>query len=115
MKVIVCGGRDYCDSNNLNNILNLIHKETPIDTIIHGDARGADKLAGLWANANGIEEVPFAADWVKHGKSAGPIRNREMLLQTKPDLIVAFPGGRGTQDMITVSRKHGYKVIEILT
>ena len=114
MRVLVCGGRDFSDSKCVKDTLDKIHRETPIDTIIHGDARGADSLAAWWATFNKIKEVPFPADWEKHGKAAGPIRNREMLLQTQPDLIVAFPGGKGTQDMINVSRKHGYKVIEVV-
>ena len=46
----------------------------------------------------------FPADWIRHGRAAGPIRNEQMLREGCPDLVVAFhddPGlGRGTADMV---------------
>jgi acyl-CoA synthetase (NDP forming) len=55
----------------------------------------------------------FPANWKKHGKSAGPIRNQLMLDVGKPDLVIAFPGGSGTADMIRRARKAGVPVKEI--
>jgi len=49
------------------------------------------------------------AEWEKHGKRAGPIRNRQML-ELKPDGVVAFPGDRGTRDMITAAQEAGVPV-----
>jgi UDP-N-acetylmuramoylalanine-D-glutamate ligase len=55
----------------------------------------------------------YEADWDTHGKAAGPIRNKRMLDEGKPDLVVAFPGGRGTANMISQARKAGVEVIEV--
>lgn len=69
--------------------------------IVHGACKGADKLAALAAERRGVrtEAHPVAAvDWGRYGKAAGPIRNRKML-SLGADLVVAFPGGRGTEDM----------------
>ena len=44
-------------------------------------------------------------DWKKYGKKAGPLRNQQMLEEGKPDLVVAFPGGNGTADMVRRAKK----------
>jgi hypothetical protein len=80
-------------------------------TIIQGGARGADKLAREWAEDRGVGCVTFRADWEKHGPSAGPIRNGQMLSEGKPNLVLAFPGGRGTADM--VQRAHAASVLVV--
>lgn len=109
-KIIVCGGRDYTDAAQVARILKR-HTE-PLDRIITGGARGADHLAELWAIANGRGLTRYHADWDTHGKAAGPIRNRKMLNDEQPDLVIAFPGGAGTADMVKIARKAGVKVIE---
>ena len=83
-----------------------------ITLIIHGGASGADRLAGAWANQNGVNVVEYKARWKQFGKGAGPIRNRQMLDEGKPDLVVAFKGDRGTANMIKQADDRGVKVIE---
>lgn len=109
MRVLVCGGRDYNDQKRVSNILTGIGPTA----IIHGNASGADECADRWALANEIPVLPFAADWGRFGKAAGPLRNQKMLDDGKPDLVVAFPGGRGTADMVAKARKSGVLVMEI--
>jgi len=79
--------------------------------IISGCARGADTLGIEWAEAKGVEVARFPADWKTHGRAAGPIRNQQMLEEGKPDLVVAFPGARGTADMIRRARAAGVELI----
>jgi hypothetical protein len=83
-----------------------------IDAVIEGDARGADRMAGEWARNHRVENIKFCADWEKLGRKAGPIRNQLMLDEGKPDLVVAFPGGRRTADMVRRARAAGVEVIE---
>jgi hypothetical protein len=113
MRVLVCGSRYYEDYEKLREVLSGIH----IGTIIHGCARGADKLGGRYAEANNIPVCEFPADWGKYGKRAGPIRNRQMLIEGRPDMVVAFrgPNSRGTQNMIEQAEKAGVsvKIVEI--
>jgi hypothetical protein len=86
----------------------------PSDTvIIHGGARGADALADQWAVCNWLMPEVYPADWDKHGRAAGPLRNQRMLDEGKPDLVVAFSGGSGTTDMVRRARKTNVRVIEI--
>lgn len=81
--------------------------------LICGMAKGADLIAYDWAVVNWSQVKEFSADWKTHGKAAGHIRNQQMLDEGKPDLVVAFPGGRGTADMVRRSKKAGVEVIEI--
>ena len=109
MRALVCGGRNYRDKNRLFKVLD---KHDP-DIIIHGCARGADRLAGKWARTRNKKEIRFPADWQRYRKAAGPIRNKEMLMQGKPDIVIAFPGGKGTEHMIRLSIKNNVKVIRV--
>lgn len=111
MRVLVCGGRDYEDRETLERVLDTI----PITTLIVGDARGADALARSYGyRKQGIAQISmYGADWAKHGKMAGPIRNKQMLRCGDPELVVAFPGGKGTANMVTQARKAGVKVRQI--
>lgn len=113
MRVLVCGGRDYADIETLYRELDRIHVRTPITCIIEGGASGADYLASRWSAKNDLSEhARYKADWTLHGKAAGPIRNQRMLDEGKPDLVVAFSGGRGTADMVRRARTAGVKVRE---
>lgn len=110
MKVLVCGGRNFHDRELVRIVLDRIHKETPITAIIHGAAPGADTLASWWATVNEVQNLDFPADWAKHGKAAGPLRNALMLREGKPDMVLAFPGGPGTRNMVDQARCAGVYV-----
>ncbi len=113
LRVLVCGGRDFEDRGWLNLVLTEMHEDNrpkeKIGVIIHGGALGADVLAGAWAAANGVIAEVYNANW-ETGVRAGPIRNSVMLIKGEPDIVVAFPGGKGTADMKTKARIHGVPV-----
>ena len=94
--MLVCGGRDYWDKAAIRKEL----AEVKPTAVIHGAASGADKLAGEVAGEMGIPVEEFPARWNDYGRAAGVIRNQMMLTHGKPDLVVAFPGGKGTADMV---------------
>lgn len=112
MKVIVCGGRDFDNASAVCKALTAAHAKRPITLLIEGGANGADKLAREWAKATGIPCETVHADWKRYGPAAGPIRNSKMLLDHKPDAVIAFPGGRGTADMVKIATQAGVKVWE---
>lgn len=112
-RVLVCGGRNYADSKRVSEVLSKLHSEEPFEVLIHGRARGADTLARLWAKDNGVPEEGFSAEWKKYGRAAGAIRNTRMLKEGRPTLVVAFPGGKGTTNMVRQAEKAGVPVIEI--
>lgn len=111
MRVLVCGGRTYTDMRTVTKCLDgLVPKPT---LIIQGGAFGADACASEWAYKRDVLERQFPADWKKHGRAAGPIRNQQMIEEGKPDLVVAFEGGRGTADMVRRAKAAGVRVIEV--
>ena len=116
MRVLVCGGREFNDRDAVAKALRPYkpeHVTKPCEhKIIHGGAPGADTLAGEWAEVFGVPFRIFPADWRTHGKAAGPIRNQRMIDEGKPDIVIAFPGGRGTADMVRRARAAGIRVIE---
>ena len=70
-------------------------------------------MGSAFAKRMAIEQIEVRADWEKHGKAAGAIRNQQMLDDYHPDAVIAFPGGRGTADMIKRARARMIDVIEI--
>lgn len=129
MRILVCGGRNYavpppnataqeralarrqlvCIGQALSDYCS---RGVETDTVIHGGASGADNAAGRMARELNLEVEVHPADWKKHGRAAGPIRNQEML-DSGVDLVLAFPGGRGTADMVRRAREAGVEVKEI--
>jgi hypothetical protein len=120
MIVLACGGRDYNDKDTLYRILDELHAEDPISHVIQGECSGADVLAKAWADERGISCSGYAADWSAHGRAAGPIRNRRMLehlvmlAKMEPTLVVAFPGGRGTGNMIQLAKDSGVTTVRVV-
>lgn len=112
MRVLVCGGRDFSSTTMLWRALDEVRIKAPHDAliIIQGGAKGADHLARLWCESRMVPYDNFPADWKKHGKAAGPIRNQRMIDVGKPDLVVAAPGGSGTADMVRRAEAAGIPV-----
>lgn len=110
MKILCCGDRNW---NNFQLVYNTLITFPCDTTVIHGAARGADTIAGKVANLLGMKVEIYSADWTKQGKSAGPIRNRQMLDQ-KPDLVLAFhndiEASKGTKDCVTEAKRRGIPV-----
>lgn len=119
MRLLVCGGRTYGaapgEAEHLRRQLEEIHSREPISHLIHGGARGADSLADQWARAFGVPVIEFpvtAGEWAEHGRAAGPMRNRRMLADGRPDAVLAFPGGAGTRDMRRQAADAGIQIID---
>lgn len=114
MRVLVCGGRDL-NPNKVcawlcTNARSVVGSEPSF--VIQGGAQGADQGALYWRNIRHLQGKTFTADWGHHGNAAGPIRNAQMLSEGKPDVVIAFPGGAGTADMVAKATRAGVKVIE---
>jgi hypothetical protein len=101
--------------------ITILRKLRPGTTIIHGDCRGADKTVDSIARKRlshkgfKIERFPVLSDeWAKKGKAAGPQRNKQMLVEGKPDLVLAFheaiEKSKGTKNMINQALKAGLPV-----
>jgi hypothetical protein len=106
--VVVTGSRDYTDETKVRKHLAQLPRPA---RVIHGNYRGLDKLAARVATELGFEVKPVSADWEKHGRAAGPIRNRVML-NLRPNMVLAFPleDSVGTWDTIEEARRRGIPV-----
>lgn len=109
MKIIVTGGREYSDVTKVHFTLDQFNP----DIIIHGDCRGADKIAKEWAIKNKKQHIPYPYP-SQYGKAGGPIRNEHMCSDHPDATLVAFSGGRGTASCIRIAKKLGLKVFEVL-
>jgi hypothetical protein len=112
MIVLCCGGRNF----NLPELVDNALSGLSVTKIVAGDATGLDTLARNWALENGVEYegYPINSDDRKYGPGvAGNRRNRRMFLSSMPDLVVAFTGGSGTEDMVGFARSMGTPVIEV--
>ena len=111
MRVLVCGGRDYANYEHVWTALSRLPKGT---TIVHGAARGADSLAAHAAKMRKIPVLAFPADWDRYKRAAGPIRNHLMLIEGKPNVVLAFhkdlDSSKGTKDMVTKAIAAGIPV-----
>ena len=109
--LLVCGGRDYTDHHTLSRILGALKPSL----VVHGGARGADTLAGAWATRTSTQQEVYRAEWDRHGRKAGPIRNSAIIAGagSRIDLCVAFPGGAGTSDMIQKAAGAGIPIFKV--
>lgn len=117
MRVLICGSRDWADYEAVATVLAGLDDQADSRpdrhlVVIEGGAKGADACAAAWCEANKdyVGHERFPADWETYGKSAGPVRNREMLEQGKPEIVWAFKThveSRGTNHMVNLARTAG--------
>ena len=105
-RLLVCGGRNYTDYWTVHEVLNGFHKSRPVSCLIVGGALGVDRFAQRWASDRDVTVWSV-------GLKAGPIRNRRMIVEGKPDHVIAFPGGKGTANMIDQAKRAGIPVMRI--
>ncbi|MFZ1005386.1 MAG: SLOG family protein [Candidatus Sulfotelmatobacter sp.] len=114
MRVLVCGGRNYANKKCVYEELDRLHAVQNIAFLMQGGATGADALARSWAMSRQVPQMEYPAAWKdlshpdarvktradgsRYDANAGHRRN-QVMLDEKPDRVVAFPGGFGTRDM----------------
>lgn len=115
MRLIIAGGRDFIPYPHHWMWLDMLHDASILNhnrivQVVCGMARGADLFGKEWAESYGIPVVEFPADWAKHGRAAGPIRNRQMA--EVADAAVLFPGGNGTKSMHDIAKELGLTIYD---
>jgi hypothetical protein len=127
VRVLITGSRDWTDEDTLREALDhaymawLGHRdELEKFVVVHGDARGADRLARDWALAKHrqdgwVAHEPHPANWEHFGKAGGFLRNEDMV-SLGADLCLAFPLGRspGTRGCIKLAKKAGITVKQFI-
>lgn len=104
----VTGGRAYRDYFAVQQALAKVSARFDI-TVVHGDAKGADAWARAWCELTGTPQKPYPADW-KNVPDAGMARNQQMVDEAGIQLLIAFPGGSGTNDMVQRCHRAGIPI-----
>ena len=133
MRVLVTGSRDWDDVHRFLQVMHT-HVESqwpkgydsqghfvdympPSDfVLLHGGCpTGADALADNWAVSHQVDVEVYPADWNKHGRAAGPIRNQQMV-DSGPDLCLAFikNDSRGASGTAAMAERAGIKTIRVV-
>ena len=110
-RVIICGSRTWDDWKSIRRYVDSLPDDA---VVIEGGARGADSIARACAEQRGLEVLAFPADWKQYGKAAGVIRNTQMIMEGRPNQVVAFvynlATSTGTRNMIDKARSQGIPV-----
>ena len=111
MRVLICGDRDWTRGKV---IMDYVAGLSPGTVVIHGAARGADSLAGFYAEKCELTVEAYPARWDEFGRAARVLRNQQMLDEGKPDLVVYFhdslADSRGTANMVRRAHRAGILV-----
>lgn len=109
-KAVIAGGRNFQPEQKHYDWLARVLHDLSVSEVVSGGCSGADRFGEDAARHYKLEIKRFPADWNKHGKAAGPLRNEEMAKYA--DVCILFPGGSGTADMKRRAIAHGLKVVE---
>ena len=113
-RILICGGRDFAHQELFDYTMSQCEGFfEPYFCVIEGDAKGADRMGKVWADARGIPVIKMPANWSYYDKRAGAVRNMWMLDFGLPDLVIAFPGGTGTRNMCEQACARGIDVYEV--
>ncbi len=107
-RIVVAGCRDYYNYNEAKEFINHCLKSfNAEDTFVFlsGNCRGADQLGERFAEETGLSVELYPAEWKKHGKAAGPIRNKKMVAAC--DAVICFWDGKskGTRSLIQYAKE----------
>lgn len=114
-KVIIAGSRHFTNYEFVKKTVDdfIAIAGIEVEEIVSGGARGVDTLGERYAREHNYPLKRFPADWIRYGRAAGPIRNKQMAEYA--DVLIAFSSGsRGTENMISQmeqQRKHRFTVL----
>jgi hypothetical protein len=108
MRTIIAGSRGCTDYYTL--LIALGKCGWTPTVVISGTARGADQLGEQWAKEHNVPLELFPADWEKHGKAAGYLRNVKMAEHAEALLAIWDGTSKGTRHMIDIANKQGLRM-----
>lgn len=117
-RLLITGSRDWTNATQMSEVLRdvwtLVFNRNPETILVHGAARGADRLAKAIWEKRGLPTEPHPAKWKLYGKRAGRLRNEEMV-SLGADFCVAFlrPESIGTKHCLKIAREAGIHSLEI--
>ncbi|MGN8021155.1 DUF2493 domain-containing protein [Phyllobacterium sp. 22229] len=111
MRLLISGGRHFDVAEAILDELNRIHAACPVTVLIHGGLPALGSVAEDWARQNDVHIVRYPANWSLLGKQADTKRNRFMLEDSRPDALLAFPGGKHLQELVQQAHARHIPVI----
>ncbi|MBC2659011.1 DUF2493 domain-containing protein [Pseudomonas sp. MSSRFD41] len=111
MRVLICAGRHYTDSRRCRQVLEAFQRLHPVRVVIHGGSQFLGAQIEDWAREIGADLVRYPPNWQLHGKHAERLRNRFMLADSRPDIVLALPGGDDTEELLAQARTRGIQTL----
>jgi hypothetical protein len=118
MYFLVTGGRSYGKRQRVREAIRIYAKAGNV--LIHGGAKGADTIAHeIWTEEYQLPSITVPAPWKRAGRAAGMMRNDGMVKgkwakgAPVPTLVIAFPGGRGTNGCVSLARQENIPVFDL--
>lgn len=111
MRVLICAGRHYTDSRRCRQVLEAFQRLHPVRVVIHGGSQFLGAQIEDWAQEIGADLVRYPPNWQLHGKHAERLRNRFMLADSRPDIVLALPGGDDTEELLAQARTQGIQTL----
>lgn len=108
MRLLLAGGRHLDDGGLVNRALDALCVAHPLTVLIHGGHPALGPQAEAWARRHDLHVIRYPANRQLHGRRAEMLRNAFMLVDSRPDLVLALPGGADTADL--VARAHALRL-----
>lgn len=112
MRLLIAGGRHLDDAALVTRALDCIHAKTPVSVLIHGGHAFLGVALEDWARDRQLHILRYPANWRVLGKRAEAVRNAFMLADSRPDMVLALPGGRDTQSLVLAAAAEGLPIID---
>ncbi|WP_248796318.1 DUF2493 domain-containing protein [Pseudomonas sp. MWU13-2105] len=113
MRVLICAGRYYLDTAMCRKVLEAYHRYRAISVLIHGGNQFLGSEIEDWARENGAHLVRYPSNWQLFGKQAERRRNQFMLMDSDPELVIAFPGGSDTEELVAQAKAMNIEIRSI--
>jgi hypothetical protein len=109
-RIAFAGGVDSNDHQRIWDALDKVHAKHPDMVLLHGGgSKGAERIASCWADNRKVSQVAFKPDWSRH-KNAAPFKRNDVMLETLPIGVIAFPGSGIVENLADKARKMGIPV-----
>ncbi|OLF53950.1 DUF2493 domain-containing protein [Pseudomonas chlororaphis] len=113
MRVLICAGRHYTDERLCRRVLDAFQRLHEVRVLIHGGSQFLGGQIEDWGREIGADIVRYPANWQMHGKLAERLRNSFMLRDSRPDIVIALPGGDDTDELLAQARAAGIQTLSV--
>jgi hypothetical protein len=113
MRVLICAGRHYTDNHQCRRVLDAFQRLHAVTVLIHGGNQYLGADIEEWGREHGADIVRYPPNWQRHGKLAERLRNHFMLRDSRPDVVIALPGGEDTEELVAQARAAGLQTLSV--